>query len=36
MGAIGWKLLSILPRTELKRIRPEYIDKYMGKILGKW
>jgi V/A-type H+-transporting ATPase subunit B len=26
---IGWKLLSILPETELKRIRPEFIDKYM-------
>jgi V/A-type H+-transporting ATPase subunit B len=26
---IGWKLLSILPRTELKRIKPEYIDKYL-------
>ena len=28
---IGWKLLSILPRTELKRIKEEYIDKYMPK-----
>ena len=26
---IGWKLLSILPRTELKRIRNEFIDCYM-------
>lgn len=26
----GWKLLKIIPRTELKRIRDEYIDKYMG------
>jgi V/A-type H+-transporting ATPase subunit B len=26
---LGWKLLSILPRSELKRIRTEYIDKYM-------
>ncbi|MEG0074962.1 MAG: V-type ATP synthase subunit B [Eubacterium sp.] len=25
---IGWKLLSILPRTELKRIKDEYIDEY--------
>ncbi|HHW49566.1 MAG TPA: V-type ATP synthase subunit B [Clostridiaceae bacterium] len=25
---IGWKLLSILPVSELKRIRDEYIDKY--------
>lgn len=28
---IGWKLLSILPRSELKRIRDEYLDKYMPK-----
>jgi len=26
---IGWKLLSILPRGELKRIRDEYLDKYL-------
>ena len=26
---IGWKLLSILPRRELKRIKPEFIDKYL-------
>ncbi len=26
---LGWELLSILPRTELKRIKPEYIDKYL-------
>ena len=26
---IGWELLSILPRRELKRIKPEFIDKYM-------
>ena len=25
---LGWKLLSILPKAELKRIRPEYIEKY--------
>jgi len=25
---LGWKLLSILPQSELKRIRPEYIEKY--------
>ncbi len=25
---IGWKLLSILPRSELKRIKPEFIEKY--------
>ena len=28
---IGWGLLSILPKSELKRIKPEYIDKYMPK-----
>ena len=28
---LGWELLSILPRSELKRIKPEYIDKYLGK-----
>ena len=26
---LGWELLSILPRKELKRIKPEYIEKYM-------
>lgn len=25
---IGWKLLTILPKAELKRIRDEYIEKY--------
>ncbi len=25
---LGWKLLGLLPRKELKRIRPEYLDKY--------
>ena len=29
--AIGWELLSMLPDTELKRIHPEYIDRYMPK-----
>ena len=28
---IGWELLSILPTRELKRIKPEYIDKYLPK-----
>lgn len=28
---LGWKLLKILPRTELKRIRDEYLDKYIPK-----
>ncbi|MCR6516004.1 MAG: V-type ATP synthase subunit B [Clostridium sp.] len=26
---LGWKLLRLLPRTELKRIRDEYLEKYM-------
>ena len=28
---LGWKLLSILPRTELKRIDDKYLDMYYGK-----
>lgn len=27
---LGWDLLRIIPRTELKRIRDAYIDKYLG------
>ena len=27
---IGWELLKLLPRTELKRIKDEFIDKYLG------
>ena len=27
---LGWKLLRILPKSELKRIRTEYIEKYMS------
>ena len=26
---IAWKLLSMLPRSELKRIKPKFIEKYM-------
>jgi V/A-type H+-transporting ATPase subunit B len=26
---LGWELLSILPRAELKRVKPEHIEKYM-------
>jgi len=26
---IGWKILSVLPREELVRIKPAFIDKYM-------
>ena len=25
---IGWELLRILPRSELKRIKDEYLDEY--------
>jgi len=28
---LGWELLKILPRNELKRIRDEFIDKYIPK-----
>ena len=28
---LGWELLSILPVGELKRIKPEYIEKYLPK-----
>ena len=28
---IGWELLAMLPRTELKRIKEEYIEKYLPK-----
>jgi V/A-type H+-transporting ATPase subunit B len=28
---LGWKLLSILPRAELKRIKDELLDQYYGK-----
>ncbi|WP_244833130.1 V-type ATP synthase subunit B [Clostridium sp. BJN0001] len=28
---LGWKLLKMLPKTELKRIRDEYLEKYMPK-----
>ncbi|MBS3897363.1 MAG: V-type ATP synthase subunit B [Dethiobacter sp.] len=26
---IGWELLALLPRTELKRVRDEYLEKYL-------
>lgn len=32
---LGWELLSILPVGELKRIKPEYIEKYLPKPSGK-
>ena len=28
--ALGWKLLRILPRSELKRIKDDYLDEYYG------
>lgn len=27
--AVGWRLLSILPKNELKRVKPEHIEQYM-------
>ena len=31
---LGWQLLSILPKAELKRIKTEYIEKYLPKKEG--
>ena len=31
---LGWELLSILPKAELKRIKPEFIEKYLPKRRG--
>lgn len=28
---IGWKLLKLLPESELKRIKPEFVKKYLPK-----
>ncbi len=28
---LGWELLSILPKSELKRVKPEFIEKYWPK-----
>ena len=28
---LGWQLLSLLPKSELKRIKPEHIEKYLPK-----
>ncbi len=28
---LGWELLSILPKAELKRIKTEHIEKYLPK-----
>ena len=27
---IGWKLMKILPRSELKRIKEKFLDKYLN------
>ena len=32
---LGWELLSMFPRAELKRIRPEYLDKYLPRFQKK-
>jgi V/A-type H+-transporting ATPase subunit B len=29
---LGWRLLGMLPRTELKRVRDEFIEKYGSKV----
>ena len=31
---IGWELLAMLPRTELKRVRDEYLEKYLPAAKG--
>ena len=31
---LGWRLLSILPRSEMKRIKPELVQKYWPKAEG--
>ena len=33
--SLGWELLDILPKNELKRIREEYIEKYLPSVAGK-
>ncbi len=32
---LGWELLSIFPRVELKRIRDKFLDKYLKKFVKK-
>ncbi len=32
---LGWKLLSVFPREELKRIRDSFLDKYLPKFVNK-
>jgi V/A-type H+-transporting ATPase subunit B len=31
---LGWQLLTVFPKKELKRIRDEYLDKYFSKLCG--
>ena len=33
---IAWKLLSILPKSELKRCKAEYIEKYLPETPEEW
>jgi len=28
---LGWELINILPREEMKRLKDEHIDKYLKK-----
>jgi len=30
---LGWRLLAALPKSELKRIRPEYLEEFLPKFL---
>ena len=30
---LGWELLAMLPKAELKRIRPEYLEEFLPKFL---
>lgn len=32
---IGWDLMSILPRSELKRVRDEHVEKYLPRAQGR-
>jgi len=32
---LGWELLAVLPTAELKRIRPEFMEKYLPKFRAK-
>ena len=32
---LGWRLLATLPKAELKRIRPEYLEAFLPRFLEK-